>query len=96
MDPKFEKLDFTKEFSKSSPQIIEILKGLLEFNPNFRQTASELLKNPIFDSIRSKKFEQSSTNKIKLDIDAEGEYDYEKCEIVNKQRDDYVQIIMTE
>ena len=46
--------------------MVEILKGMLEFNPYFRLTAREILKNKIFDDIRINEIEQSAPYKIKL------------------------------
>jgi hypothetical protein len=45
---------------------VELLKGMLEFNPYFRLTARECLKNKIFDDIRISEIEKSAPFKIKL------------------------------
>jgi len=40
-------------FPEVSPDLIDILEKMLEFNPYFRPTAKELLKHKVFDGIRS-------------------------------------------
>ena len=44
---------------------------MLEFNPYFRPTASQLLENPVFDKIRSKENEIVAQKTIKLQMDLE-------------------------
>ena len=41
---------------------------MLQFNPYFRPTASELLKNPIFDGIRIKDNETKAPFKIAMNL----------------------------
>ena len=50
---------------------------MLQFNPYFRPTASELLKNPIFDKIRIPKSELKAEKKIIIqhDLADHGYYD---------------------
>ena len=57
------------QFKKSAPELIELLEQMLEFNPYFRPTARQLLKNKIFDSIRIPSIEERSPQKIVIDID---------------------------
>jgi len=64
--PGLEKIDLKSEFGHSNPELIKIISSLLEFNPNFRLSASELLQNPIFDSIRDLKMEKDPHSKIFL------------------------------
>lgn len=65
------------KFAKSSPDMIKILEGMLEYNPFFRSTASELLTNKFFDDIRIPGLEKASKTKIKLNFDDAQIYDYE-------------------
>ena len=51
---------------------------MLEINPFFRKSARELIKNPYFDEIRMKDNEDYAPEKIKLDIDADGSFNYEE------------------
>ena len=55
----------------------KLINKMLQFNPNKRSTAVQLLSLPIFDDIRLKELENRSGPKIKLSIDAEGFLDYE-------------------
>ena len=54
-----------------------VMKGMLELNPYFRCSASEILKSPIFDKIRVKELEEPAPFKLDSSIDAMGAYDYE-------------------
>jgi hypothetical protein len=47
----------------ADPQICQLIKGLLEFNPYFRLSAKDALKNTIFDKIRVPEFENASSIK---------------------------------
>ena len=49
---KTAKGSFKKLFSKTSDGLVDILTGMLEYNPCFRMTAAECLKSKVFDSIR--------------------------------------------
>jgi hypothetical protein len=53
---------------------------LLEFNPHFRITASECLKNKLFDSMRIPKLEQNSSIQIDIVNDLTQYFDYESLE----------------
>ena len=46
-----------------------MLESMLEFNPNNRQTAGELINHKAFDSIRVEDNEKGAPYKIHLDID---------------------------
>ena len=56
----------------------EILANLLTVNPYFRWTATECLAHPIFDDIRDPTSDYTPRDKIKLDIDQDDAFDYEK------------------
>ena len=54
---------------------------MLEFNPYFRPTAKDLLKNPIFDNIRKAENESTASSRIVLECDEnkyQNIYDSEK------------------
>jgi len=42
---------------------------MLSFDPKKRQTAEQLLSNPIFDNIRNKSQESASSTKVHLSAD---------------------------
>ena len=66
-------------FPKSSPDLVDLVSQMLEFNPHFRPTALELLGNKIFDQIRNPKIEKIKPDyKFKIKEDAnELRFDYE-------------------
>lgn len=49
---------FKHTFPKTSDGLLDLLTGMLEYNPCFRITAAECLKSKIFDSIRVPQFEK--------------------------------------
>ena len=51
-------------FSYANSDLLDILEQMLEFNPYFRPTTKQLLKNKIFDSIRIKSNEECSDKSI--------------------------------
>ena len=79
LDKKCPKIKFEKLCPKTCPELISILENLLLINPFFRSSASEAIKWKIFNVIRDKKKEQSSNVKLKLDVDSDEAFDYEKC-----------------
>jgi len=48
----------------------------LEFNPHFRTSAMELVRNPLFDKVRKVKTERECPIQIWLDIDKRGQFNY--------------------
>ena len=52
------KIDFSKEYTLTDKRLVRVLSKLLEFNPYFRRSASQLLKSSIFDSFRQPHFEE--------------------------------------
>jgi hypothetical protein len=73
-----------------------LLDWLLQFNPFFRCSASEAIKSSAFKDIRKKKTEFVASDKIKLDIDAEGAFDYQAGQSFKYNFDDYKSIILKE
>jgi hypothetical protein len=51
----------------------------LSFNPILRSSAADLLKDPVFDSIRDPSKEEVAPRKIFLQIDQSDSFDYELC-----------------
>ena len=60
---------FENTFPHTRLDLIGILDQLLEFNPYFRPTAKEVLKNQIFDDIGAIENERSAEFKIAVPID---------------------------
>lgn len=51
-------------FPNSSPNVVELIEQMLEFNPEKRLTARQLLSNQIFNSMRVKKMEKGAPYRI--------------------------------
>lgn len=47
-----ERGSFKTVFPQTSEGLIDLLTGMLEYNPCFRMTAAECLKSKVFDKIR--------------------------------------------
>lgn len=62
----------SERFPRTSPELVEVLEQLLEFNPFFRPTASEILKHKLFDNIRQPGLELPAPKKISIDLEEEG------------------------
>ena len=91
-------IDLDKIFPDIDPILIEMLKDMLQVNPYMRPSASELLKHPIFDSMRFKDLEKGCQSKIELEVDSDQSYDYEN-EGFQKDKsrlDQYLKIITNE
>lgn len=54
------------------------MKQFVTFNPEHRQSAAEILKDPIFDSLRNAEQEVTSTKNVFIPHDEAGAYDYEE------------------
>ena len=67
-----------EEFKDVSPELLKILRNLLELNPYYRKSVSELLKSPLFDKIRVPSLEQPAEGIINLKVDQMDAYDYNK------------------
>lgn len=76
--------------------MIDLLKGLLEFNPYFRLTAKEALKSPVFDSIRVPYYELPSTSKITQNINGPNCFSYDDLEENKYTVKDYKKILRSE
>jgi hypothetical protein len=73
---------------------------MLEFNPYYRPTAKQLLKNPIFDKIRDPMNEKAAPFKIKIKFDAPGDDDEtnysEEISDQKKQKQRFLKMIVKE
>lgn len=77
------KLD--QKFEKTSPEIKELLKQLLQINPENRMSAAELMKLPFFDDIREQDARIFKPTKIlKLPIDFENPISTEETDAIQK------------
>lgn len=51
---------------------------MLQFNPNTRLTAKQLINNKMFDSFRNPSIEEPAPKKLVIDIDELQSFDYDK------------------
>ena len=64
-------------FPNADPEILRVLRGLLEFNPHLRMSAKDALKSKYFDNIRHPEAEKACAKKIKQPYNEPGVFDYE-------------------
>ena len=62
------KNSINNKFKKSSPELVKLLKSMLEINPHFRPSAKQLLKSSIFESVRNKNDKKNATCPYRLKI----------------------------
>ena len=62
---------FLDQIALVDPPLADLLDSMLEFNPLFRKTASELLQHEYFDDVRVEENEVRSDLKLELDIDTD-------------------------
>ena len=58
---------------------------MLQFNPYFRPTAKELLKNKLFDKFRNENLEQAAPVKLTVDIDDKAAEGQENTQVLIKE-----------
>ena len=73
-----------------------MLSGTTEFNPYFRFSARELIKNKYFEDIRITKIEKPSSSKVMLEVDQDECFDYEEGKSLKFNRQDYMRMILEE
>lgn len=73
-----------------------LLSGLLEFNPYYRLTAKEALKQSLFDDIRSPLMEATPGMLIKLHVDKDGVQAYSPKQSKILTKPDYLAMIKQE
>jgi serine/threonine protein kinase len=76
--------------------LLDILNSLLEFNPDSRTSAADLLKNPFFDGIRQPPSELPAPKQIVMKLDEEGVFDYKTNQDVKFGPEDYLRMLHEE
>lgn len=56
--------------------LVDVLEGLLQFNPAFRMTARECLKHEMFAELKYQP-RNSESNQIEIPLYSDGQYDYQ-------------------
>mmetsp|Transcript_35701 Transcript_35701/g.54635 ORF Transcript_35701/g.54635 Transcript_35701/m.54635 type:complete len:180 (-) Transcript_35701:27-566(-) len=87
---------FLEEVPSSSTELKDILENLIQLNPYFRWTPSELLKLPFFNDLRIPDLEKSAPQKLKLEVDSDQAFDYENGVSKQYTKKDYIAIIVKE
>lgn len=74
----FDSMNFLNEtFSnKLTEEERQVLIELLQFNPDKRKSAAEILALPIFDQVRKPELEITAASKFYLEIDEPEKFDY--------------------
>lgn len=75
---------------------MELLEGLLTYNPCFRLTIAESLKLPVFDQVRCANNQNIEVPKIDLDLHSKNDFDYEENKGTVFSIDDYKQMLKQE
>ena len=71
------KNSLSKLFPNVDKDLVHLVKRMLEFNPYFRITTAEALKNKAFDDIREPHYEQPCPKQLVIKGYQEDEFDYE-------------------
>ena len=78
------------------PDIRDLLRGMLEFNPYFRLSAKEALDSKVFDKIRNRYFEQPCPIKISHKIHSTKNFDYSTGKSNKYEIKDYKKMLLKE
>ena len=66
---------------------------MFSYNPDFRWSAKECLNSAYFDSIRKPELEKEAPYQIKLKIDEDGNFDYEKSKTLKFHNEQVIEMI---
>ena len=66
-----ERIDFAKKYPGASPEGVDLINRMLQFNPYFRITIEEALAHPFFTKVKKPHKEVLSDVKISLDFESE-------------------------
>ena len=87
---------FEDALKNHDPLLRDLLRGMLEVNPYFRWSPSECLRSPYFDDIRVLSLEKLSSEKLKLDVDQNGAFDYEDTLRAKLSKEEHLLMIWNE
>ena len=86
---------FKKMFKDLPDDMVNLIHDSLTINPNKRKSAAELLKNPIFDSIRVASIEKEPNYLLEVVVDA-FYVDPKTGKKEDSSTDDYMKILLDE
>ena len=81
---------------KISGGLLDLLEGMLTYNPSLRWTAAKCLKNRIFDKIRQTSNEKPCKSQIRLPLYDEHAFDYENSSNAKYSVNDLKNILANE
>lgn len=86
-----QRIDFVKKYPGASPEGIDLINRMLQFNPYFRITIDEALNHPFFTKVKKPHKEVLSDVKISLEFESE-HLDREKlrelfCNIIEEYKE---------
>jgi len=96
MNTKDKKVNFKTLFPHSSDKMLDLLEGMLQYNPGFRSTAIECLQHRIFDKIRVPNFEKPSKIKVIQNINGTEVFDYENSKELKYSMKDLRNLFLNE
>lgn len=68
---EIERIDLKDKYPGASPEAIDLLNRMLQFNPFFRISVTDALEHPLFVKIRKPHKEMASENQVSLDFENE-------------------------
>ena len=66
-----ERIDFFKKYPGASPDAIDLINRMLQFNPYFRISVDDALNHPFFNKVKKPHKEVLSDVKISLEFESE-------------------------
>ena len=85
-----------KMFKHASPELLDLLKQMLQFNPALRITAKQALDSKLFDDIRVPFFENPCPKVITHKIFDDGAFDYSGDDLHKYSVQDYKKMLRKE
>lgn len=85
-----------EKFQDCSPELVDLLKAMLQFNPEKRLSAMEYIQMPLFDDIRDASLEVTKSKKLNLKVDQEVQSVDPKSEDFDFQKNKFKHLIISE
>lgn len=93
---KCKPLNLCKKFPNTSPEMLSLLKAMVEFNPAKRPSARQLLSSTVFDPVRKPEQEENAPWSIHLPLYDGGTFDYENLRDTKYTAKDMHQLLLEE
>ncbi len=80
------KLDFQKRFPQAEPEAIDLMRGMLQFNPYRRAKVDDCLRHPYFGAVRNVESETVSDRVIQFEFENEKDLDKKRLkELIDEE-----------